>query len=87
MRVKIYALILGAYNVKEDKRHFYVNLTKQATSQMDGSKLFMDTEEFKRILNIKVVDGEIRFIVRTKKIDQLISILKASVDARMEEVA
>ena len=64
-----------------------MNLTKQATSQMDGSKLFMDTEEFKRILNIKVVDGEIRFIVRTKKIDQLISILKASVDARMEEVA
>lgn len=87
VRVKVYALILGAYNVKEDKRHFYVNLTKQATSQIDGSKLFMDTEEFKRILNIKVVDGEIRFIVRTKKIDQLISILKASIDAKMEEGA
>lgn len=85
VRVKIYALLLGAYNVKEDKRYFYVNLTKQATSQIDGSKLFMDTEEYKRFLNIKVVDGEIHLVVRSKKIDLLINILKASIEARLEE--
>ncbi|KIH70425.1 transcription-repair coupling factor [Salinicoccus roseus] len=85
VRIKVYALMFGIYHVKEDKRNFYLHISKQATSQIDGEKLFMDTQEFGRIMNISVQDGEMRITIRSRDVSQLVEILKAVQDSRMEE--
>ena len=85
VKVKIYALILGAYKVYEDKRYFYLNLTKDATAKINGEKLFMDTEDYKRILRIRVENNEIQFQVKTKDIKVFIDILKRSTESKEEE--
>ena len=77
--------MFGIYHVKEDKRNFYLHVSKQATSQIDGEKLFMDTQEFGRIMNISLQDGEMRITIRSRDVSQLVEILKAVQDSRMEE--
>ena len=86
VRVKIYALILGGYRVYEDKQYFYLNLTKDATAQIDGERLFIDTNDYKRELRIRVQNNEIQFQVKSKDIKLFIDILKRSLKSKKEEV-
>lgn len=84
IRVKVFALMFGIYQVKEDNKHFYLYVSKKATEEIDGEKLFMDTESYGRILNIAVQNGEMKMTIRSKDIKQLVAILKDIQESRME---
>ena len=86
VKVKVYALMYGIYKVSEDARHYYLNVSKSATEEISGEKLFQDTQDYSRILKISVKDGEIRLIIRSKNIKELVSIMSAIQDSRMEAV-
>lgn len=86
VKVKVYSLMFGIYQVKEDNRYFYLHVSKNATEHIDGERLFMDTEAYGRILNISVQNGEMKMSVRSKDIKQLISILEDIQESRMEVV-
>ena len=85
VRIKVYALLFGIYQVKEDSRHFHLHVSRNATEQIDGEKLFMDTAEYGRIMKISVQDNEMKITLRTKDVAQLIEIMKAIQDSRTEE--
>lgn len=86
VKVKVYALMFGIYQVKEDQRHFYLYVSKNATEQINGEKLFMDTETFGRILKISVENGEMKMSIRSKDVKQLIMIMENIQESRMEAV-
>ena len=86
VKVKVYALMYGIYKVSEDARHYYLNVSKAATEEISGEKLFQDTQDYSRILKISVKDGEIRLTIRSKNIKELVSIMSAIQDSRMEAV-
>ncbi len=87
VKIKIYALTYGIYKVSEDARHFYLNVSKNATEEIDGEKLFKDTEAFSRSLKISVKDQEIRLTLRSKNIKELTDLMAAIQDSRMEAVS
>ncbi len=86
VRIKVYALMFGIYQVKEDKRHFYLYVSKKSTEQIDGEKLFMDTQEFGRIMKVAVQNGEMKITVQSRDVAQLVKILEVIQESRMEEV-
>lgn len=86
VKVKVYALMFGIYKVSEDARHYYLNVSKAATEEISGEKLFQDTQDYSRILKISVKDGEIRLTIRSKNIKELVNIMSAIQDSRMEAV-
>ncbi|MFD2831617.1 transcription-repair coupling factor [Corticicoccus populi] len=86
VKVKVYALMFGIYQVKEDNRHFHLFVSKQATETVDGQKLFMDTEEYGRILKISVENGEMKLTLRSKDIKQLIQLMADIQESRLEAV-
>ena len=73
--------------MSEDARHFYLNVSKNATEEIDGEKLFKDTEAFSRSLKISVKDQEIRLTLRSKNIKELTDLMAAIQDSRMEAVS
>ena len=84
VRVKVYALMYGIYQVKEDGRRIHLHVSKTATGQVDGEKLFMDTSEYGRMIQVAVEDGELKITVATKDIKKLVSIMEDIQDSRME---
>lgn len=86
VKVKVYALMFGIYQVKEDKRHFHLFVSKNATEHVDGEKLFMDTEAYGRIMQVGVQNSELKISVRTKDVKQLVSILEDIQGSRLEAV-
>src|SRR5699024_12817516 len=74
VRIKVYALLFGIYQVKEDNRHFHLHVSRNATEQIDGEKLFMDTADYGRIMKISVQDNEMKITLRTKDVAELIEI-------------
>lgn len=86
VRIKVFALMFGIYHVKEDSRNFYLHVSQKATGQIDGEKLFNDTQDYGRIMKISVQDGEMLITIRSKDVNQLVDILEAVQNSRMEEV-
>lgn len=84
VRVKVYALMYGIYQVKEDGGRIHLHVSRQATSQIDGEKLFMDTRDYGRIIQVGVQDGELKITVATKDIKKLVNIMEDIQDSRME---
>ncbi|MCK1976648.1 transcription-repair coupling factor [Jeotgalicoccus huakuii] len=87
VKVKIYALLYGIYKVSEDARHFYLNVSQSATAEINGEKLFEDTQAFSRILKISVKGGEINLTIRSKQLKDLVSVMAAIQESRMEGVS
>jgi len=84
VRVKVYALMYGIYQVKEDGRKVHLQVSKPATAQVDGEKLFMDTRDYGRMIQVAVQDSELKITVGTKDIKKLVSIMEDIQDSRME---
>ena len=81
VRIRVYALMFGIYKITEDKKHYYLFVSKKATAQIDGEKLFIDTEQFGRILNISVQNNELRLVLSNKSLEQLVELMESIQDS------